>query len=95
MTAPGLPTPVNGGAFHGTQISDTLRRQVNTWILTGPGHQMADAVIDLSTCMQNPANTSQLNPIYDSGDHLHPNSAGYLHMSDCTSVAATFGTAAQ
>ena len=97
QTVPGLPTPVNGGALHGTVISNTLRKQVNTWITTGPGHQMADAVIDFSTCMQTPppGNPDILNPIYDSGDHLHPNSAGYLHMSDCTSVAATFGTAAQ
>ena len=56
-----LPAPVSGGALHGTAISDALRRQVNTWILTGPGSKLADAVVDLSTCMENPANTSQLN----------------------------------
>ena len=49
-----LPAPVSGGALHGTAISDALRRQVNTWILTGPGSKLADAVVDLSTCMQNP-----------------------------------------
>ncbi len=82
-----LPAPVSGGALHGTAISDALRRQVNTWILTGPGSNLADATIDLSTCMQNPANTSQLNPKYDSGDHLHPNAAGYSHMADCTPIS--------
>ena len=45
--------------------------------------------------MQNPANTSQLNPKYDSGDHLHPNAAGYSHMADCTPIASTFGTVRQ
>ena len=88
-----LPAPVSGGALHGTAISDALRRQVNTWILTGPGSKLADAVVDLSTCMENPANTSQLNPKYDSGDHLHPNAAGYSHMADCTPIAKTFGAA--
>ena len=86
-----LPAPVSGGALHGTAISDALRRQVNTWIMTGPGSKLADAVVDLSTCMQNPANPSQLNPKYDSGDHLHPNAAGYSHMADCTPIASTFG----
>ena len=86
-----LPAPVSGGALHGTAISDALRRQVNTWIMTGPGSKLADAVVDLSTCMQDPKNTSALNPIYDSGDHLHPNAAGYSHMADCTSISSTFG----
>ena len=80
---PILPTPVSGGALHGTEISDQLRRKVNTWIL-GQGATLADAVVDLATCMEDPVNTSQLNPNYDSGDHLHPNAAGYAHMAACT-----------
>ena len=86
-----LPTPISGGALHGTEISDQLRREVNTWI-KGPGSKMADAVADLSTCMANPKNTSQLNPIYDSGDHLHPNAAGYLHMANNCTPIGSFGT---
>ena len=94
QTVPGLPTPVNGGALHGTVISNTLREQVNAWIMTGPGSKIADAVVDLSTCMQDPTDPRKLNTIYDSGDHLHPNAAGYSHMADCTPIASTFGTVA-
>ena len=85
-----LPTPISGGALHGTEISDQLRRQVNTWI-SGPGSKIADAVVDLSSCMANPKNTSQLNPIYDSGDHLHPNAAGYMHMANACTPIGSFG----
>ena len=93
LQALNIPGPVDGGALHGTVNSDNLRKMVNLWIMKGPGSRLADAVVDLSTCMQTPppGNPSILNPIYDSGDHLHPNAAGYSHMADCTPIVSTFG----
>jgi lysophospholipase L1-like esterase len=32
--------------------------------------------------LEDPANPAQLLPAYDSGDHLHPNDAGYLAIAD-------------
>ena len=52
---------------------------VNTWIRTGHGF---DAVIDFDAVLRDPKNPSQMNPLYDSGDHLNPNDAGYQAMSD-------------
>jgi len=36
-----------------------------------------DAVFDFNAWLADPNMPTQLNPIYDSGDFLHPNEAGY------------------
>ena len=41
-----------------------------------------DAVIDFDTVMRDPSHPTRLLPAYDSGDHLHPNDAGYRAMAD-------------
>lgn len=40
-----------------------------------------DAVIDFDALIRDPNNHTQLNPIYNSGDYLHPNEAGYMFMA--------------
>jgi lysophospholipase L1-like esterase len=37
-------------------------------------------VIDFAQVTADPANPDRFNPAYDSGDHLHPNDAGYNAM---------------
>ncbi len=86
---PGLPTPVDGGALHGTAITDSIRREVNAWIMS-TGAQLADAVVDISSCVADPNNTSYLNPAYNSGDNLHPNALGYQAIANCVNLAAVF-----
>jgi lysophospholipase L1-like esterase len=58
--------------------SDPLREQyrlkINNWILTSGTF---DHVIDFDSILRDPNNHTQLNPIYNSGDFLHPNEAGY------------------
>lgn len=44
-------------------------------------------LIDLDAAMRNPRDPGRLLPAYDSGDHLHPNSAGALRIA--TAVAAS------
>ena len=56
------------------QRAEAIRQAVNNWIL-GSGEY--DAVADFATAVADPADPQQLNPSYDSGDHLHPNDAGY------------------
>jgi hypothetical protein len=41
-----------------------------------------DAVIDFDKAVRDPDSPSRLLPQYDSGDHLHPNPAGYKAMAD-------------
>ncbi|EMC98407.1 hypothetical protein BAUCODRAFT_425301 [Baudoinia panamericana UAMH 10762] len=54
------------------------RDRVNAWIRTSGKF---DAVIDFDAVVRDPANPEQLNPIYNSGDYLHPNQLGYEVMA--------------
>ena len=51
-----------------------LRDRVNDFIRNSGTF---DAVIDFDEWLRDPSNHSMLNPIYNSGDYLHPNEAGY------------------
>lgn len=64
--------PMRGSAFS-TARSEAKRAEVNAWIRGSGGY---DAVIDLALAMGD-----ALDPGYDSGDHLHPNDAGYQAMA--------------
>ena len=52
---------------------------VNAWI-RGSGE--FDAVIDFDRVTRDPSQPTRLLPAYDSGDHLHPNDAGYRAMGE-------------
>jgi lysophospholipase L1-like esterase len=67
------------GASYWTAQGNTLREAVNQWILTSGAF---DGTADFSTVLEDPANPAQLLPAYDSGDHLHPNDAGYQAIAD-------------
>lgn len=41
-----------------------------------------DVVVDFDKFLADPNIPSQLNPLYDSGDYLHPSVAGYQHLAD-------------
>lgn len=93
LTALGLgnliPPTVNGGALHGTVITDVIRKEVNAWIQT-TGASLADGVVDFASCVADPTNTSFINPAFNSGDNLHPNAAGYQALANCINLAAVF-----
>jgi lysophospholipase L1-like esterase len=57
-----------------TEKGEVVRRVVNRWILESNAF---DGVIDFSSALADPANSARLAAQYDSGDHLHPNSAGH------------------
>jgi lysophospholipase L1-like esterase len=59
-------------------ILDAERRAVNEWIRSGGEY---DAVIDFDAVLRDPSADDQLLQLYDSGDHLHPNDAGYEAMA--------------
>ena len=68
-----------GGAGYYSETGEQVREAVNHWIRTSGTF---DGVIDFDKITRDPANPGRFNPAYDSGDHLHPNDAGYKAMAD-------------
>jgi lysophospholipase L1-like esterase len=68
-----------GGAGYFTDKGEQLRAAVNDWIRTSGTF---DGVIDFDQITRDPQNPNRFNPLYDSGDHLHPNDAGYKAMGE-------------
>ena len=60
-------------------IIEAKRQMVNAWIRTSGEY---DAVIDFDEITRDPTVPTRLLPLYDSGDHLHPNNAGYEAMGN-------------
>ncbi|KAL3427889.1 GDSL-like Lipase/Acylhydrolase [Phlyctema vagabunda] len=58
---------------------ERTRQRINDWIRTSGSF---DAVIDFDVILRDPKNQSMLNPLYDTGDYLHPNPAGYQKIAD-------------
>jgi len=70
----GMP---NQGYF--TDEKEAKRRAVNEWIRTSGAF---DGVVDFDRVITDPAHEGAIAPAFDSGDHLHPNDAGYQAMGD-------------
>ena len=62
-----------------TATGNALREAANHWILTSGAF---DGTADFSTVLADPAAPARLLPAYDSGDHLHPNDAGYQAIAN-------------
>lgn len=84
--ARGLPifgatiTPFGGdGQAYSDPTREATRQRVNAWIR---GSGRFDGVVDFDAVIRDPNNATILNPLYDSGDHLHPNVQGYQLMAD-------------
>ncbi|EPS41577.1 hypothetical protein H072_4526 [Dactylellina haptotyla CBS 200.50] len=60
---------------------EVTRLRINDWIRKSKG-TVFDAVIDFDALLRDPKNATQLNPIYDSGDQLHPSLQGYQYIAD-------------
>ena len=61
-----------------TDAAEAKRQAINTFIRNS---KEIDGVVDFAGALQNPADPLTINPIYDSGDGLHPNDAGYGAMA--------------
>jgi lysophospholipase L1-like esterase len=64
--------------FVTTAAGTAARAAVNDWIRTSGAF---DAIIDFERVMRDPERPDRLLPAFDSGDHLHPNNAGYRAMA--------------
>jgi lysophospholipase L1-like esterase len=71
-------TPVEGSARYSTTM-EQQRQKLNAWI-KAPGH--FDGFVDFAKAIQDPADPLRMLSTYDSGDHLHPNDAGYQAMAN-------------
>jgi lysophospholipase L1-like esterase len=74
--------PFKGAAYY-TVTGEAKREAVNAWIRTSGAF---DGVIDFDKLMRDPADPLMMNPAYNSGDHLHPNDAGYQAMANAISL---------
>ncbi len=76
-------TPYQGAGYYSEQ-GEQVREAVNNWIRSSGTF---DGVVDFDKITRDPQNPLQFNPLYDSGDHLHPNDAGYKAMADGIDLA--------
>jgi lysophospholipase L1-like esterase len=72
------------GARYWSPLGEADREAVNNWIRTSGAF---DGVIDFAAAVADPGDPERLDPAYDSGDHLHPNAAGYRAMADAINLA--------
>ena len=71
-------TPFGGAAYY-SPAGEQMRKAFNAYVRNS---KIFDGVIDFDRPVQDPARPDTLLPAFDSGDHLHPNDAGYRAMAD-------------
>jgi lysophospholipase L1-like esterase len=79
--------PIEGIAgFPGfyTPALELKRQAVNQWIRNSDAY---DAVIDFDKVLRDPSHPTRILPAYDSGDHGHPNDAGYRALADAIDLS--------
>ncbi|MDR3725406.1 MAG: SGNH/GDSL hydrolase family protein [Terracidiphilus sp.] len=72
------------GAKYYSDKGEQIRQSVNSWIRISPAF---DGVIDFDKITRDPNNQSAYLPTVDSGDHLHPNDAGYKTMANAIDLS--------
>jgi lysophospholipase L1-like esterase len=84
---PFLTLPVATSGYQDA-AGEVIREQVNHWILTSGAF---DGVIDFAAQLADPSDPQAFNPVYDSGDHLHPNDVGYNVMAGSIPLSMLLG----
>ncbi len=69
-------TPINGFFAYSPKV-EASRQEVNRWIR---GSTDPDGIVDFDKALRDPNDPSRLSPLYDHGDHVHPNDAGYAEF---------------
>ena len=77
----GTITPAEraGARANGLSDRETRRLALNEWIRNGKAF---DGYADFDKAIEDPAQPGVMKAEYDSGDHLHPNDAGYKAMGE-------------
>jgi lysophospholipase L1-like esterase len=68
-----------------TARMEANRETVNRWVRTSGAF---DHVVDFDVAVRDPALPSTLLPVFDSGDHLHPNAAGLKQLGDAIDLGS-------
>jgi lysophospholipase L1-like esterase len=77
-------TPYGGSGWpYHSAAGEKTREQVNAWIRDSGAF---DGVVDFDKVIRDPAAPQKMLAAYDSGDHLHPNSAGYRAMANAVDL---------
>ena len=64
---------------YASPAGEAMRQAINAWIRTS---KELDGVADFDRIVRDPAHPTRFLPAYDSGDHLHPNTAGLRAMAE-------------
>lgn len=78
-------TPYGGfGWPYHSAVGEKTREALNAWIRRSGAF---DGVVDFDKVIRDPAAPQKMLAAYDSGDHLHPNSAGYRAMANAVDLS--------
>lgn len=76
-------TPYKGADYYSAE-GEVKREAINHWIRTSGAF---DGVIDFDKAVRDPNYPERMLLSYDSGDHLHPNDAGYRAMANAVPLS--------
>jgi lysophospholipase L1-like esterase len=62
-----------------TPEREATRQAVNQYVRTT---RDADGFVDVDLALRDPANPARLNPLFDNGDHVHPNEKGNMAIAE-------------
>jgi lysophospholipase L1-like esterase len=85
----GTLTPFEGADYY-SEEGEASRQAVNHWIRTSGAF---DGVFDFDAAVRDPNHPAQFREDFHSGDHLHPNAAGYKAMADAINLSLLHGRA--
>lgn len=78
-----------GGLETATQEMEHERNKLNAWLRSSA---CFTGILDYDMALRDAADPLKLDPMYDSGDHLHPNPAGGKRMADIIPMETILGT---
>jgi lysophospholipase L1-like esterase len=76
-------TPYEGANYFAAD-GEVKRQSVNKFVRSSSAY---DGIIDFDAVVRDPSHPARLLPMFDSGDHLHPNDAGYKAMADSINLS--------
>ena len=79
----GTLTPYQGSAISNAD-GESERQAINAFIRSATN---VDGIVDFDKALQDPSNPTKLLGLYDSGDHIHPNDAGYQAMGNAVNLS--------
>ena len=75
--------PFEGAAYY-SENGNVVRQAVNEWMRTSHAF---DSIVDFDAVIRSSESPNKMRAEFDSGDHLHPNDAGYKAMADAVDLS--------